>query len=106
MYELNDYVVIVTPNMEANDEWGGEVEVKIAWNADNQLDNEDHMMMVHVTHMLAASLELAETDNAFAKQLTDVVERRLRDEAEEETIVESTDGNVIRINFNKTAGTA
>ena len=37
MYDLNDYVVIISPALE-EDVWRGDVEVKIAWSADNDLE--------------------------------------------------------------------
>ena len=44
MYDLNDYVVIISPALE-EDVWRGDVEVKIAWSADNDLEEEDTMLL-------------------------------------------------------------
>lgn len=105
MYDLNDYILIVSPIMEA-DGWRGDVEVKIAWSADNQLDDEDHTMLLHVTHMLAAGLELAEDNDSFAQMLSNIVKRRLNQENEDDVLIEQEDGNVVRVNFGKTLGSA
>ncbi len=105
MYDLNDYVVIISPAIE-DEVWRGDVEVKIAWNGDNDLEQEDHSMMLHVTHMLAAALELAETDENVAHRLTNIVKNRLEAEDDDEVVVEREDGNVIRINFGNTQGSA
>ncbi len=106
MYDLNDYVVIVSPTVE-DGAWMGDVEVKIAWNGDNDLDDNDHSMMLHVTHMLAAALELAEVDENVAHRLTNIVKIRSEDEDEDQAVdIEREDGNVIRINFGKTQGSA
>ena len=106
MYDLNDYVVIVSPTVE-DDTWQGDVEVKIAWNGDNDLDDSDHSMMLHVTHMIAAALELAEVDETVAERLTKIVKVRCREEDDDQSVdIEREDGNVIRINFGKTQGSA
>ena len=106
MYDLNDYVVIISPAME-DDVWAGDVEVKIAWSADNDLEQEDHTMLLHVTHMLAAALELAEDNDSFALMLSNIVKRRLEEQDNpDEVVVEQEDGNVVRVNFGKTLGSA
>lgn len=85
----------------------GDVEVKIAWNGDNDLEGDDHTMMLHVTHMLAAALELAEVDDVVAQRLTNIVKVRCEAEEDEQTVdIEKDDGNVIRLNFGKTQGSA
>ena len=105
VYDLNDYVVIISPALE-EDVWRGDVEVKIAWSADNDLEEEDHTMLLHVTHMVAAALELAEQNDSFARTLTSIVERRLSSEDEDDVVVKREDGNVVRVNFGKTLGSA
>ena len=105
MYDLNDYVVIISPAIE-EDVWCGDVEVKIAWSADNDLEEEDHTMLLHVTRMVAAALELAEQNASFARTLTNIVERRLSSEDEDDVVVKREDGNVVRVNFGKTLGSA
>ena len=106
MYDLNDYIVIISPAME-DEVWRGDVEVKIAWSADNDLEQEDHTMLLHVTHMLAAALELAEDNDSFALMLSEIVKRRLEEQDNpDEVVVEQEDGNVVRVNFGKTLGSA
>lgn len=105
MYDLNDYIVILSPAME-DDVWAGDVEVKIAWSADNDLEQEDHTMLLHVTHMLAAALELAEDNDNFALMLSNIVKRRLEEQNSEDVVIEQEDGNVVRVNFGKTLGSA
>lgn len=105
MYDLNDYVVIISPAME-DEVWRGDVEVKIAWSADNDLEDEDHTMLLHVTHMLAAALELAEDNDSFAVMLSNIVKRRLEQQDADDVVVEQEDGNVVRVNFGKTLGSA
>ena len=105
MYDLNDYVVIISPAME-EDVWAGDVEVKIAWSADNELEQEDHTMLLHVTHMLAAALELAEDNDNFARMLSEIVKRRLEEQNSDDVVIEQEDGNVVRVNFGKTLGSA
>lgn len=105
MYDLNDYVVIISPSIE-DGSWMGDVEVKIAWNGDNDLELEDHSMMLHVTHMIAAALELAEVDEIVAQRLTNIVKVRCDDEDDQSVDIQQDDGNVIKINFGKTQGSA
>ena len=105
MYDLNDYIVIISPAME-DEIWRGDVEVKIAWSADNELEQEDHTMLLHVTHMLAAALELAEDNDSFARMLSDIVTRRLEEQDSDDVVIEQEDGNVVRVNFGKTLGSA
>ena len=89
-----------------DDVWAGDVEVKIAWSADNDLEQEDHTMLLHVTHMLAAALELAEDNDNFALMLSNIVKRRLEEQNSEDVVIEQEDGNVVRVNFGKTLGSA
>lgn len=105
MYDLNDYIVIISPAME-DEVWRGDVEVKIAWSADNDLEQEDHTMLLHVTHMLAAALELAEENNSFALMLSSIVKKRLDEQGSDDVVIEQEDGNVVRVNFGKTLGSA
>ena len=105
MYDLNDYIVIISPAME-DEVWRGDVEVKIAWSADNDLEQEDHTMLLHVTHMLAAALELAEDNDSFARMLSEIVKRRLEEQNSDDVVIEQEDGNVVRVNFGKTLGSA
>ena len=105
MYDLNDYIVIISPAME-EDIWAGDVEVKIAWSADNDLEEEDHTMLLHVTHMLAAALELAEENDSFALMLSNIVKKRLDEQGSDDVVIEQEDGNVVRVNFGKTLGSA
>ena len=86
--------------------WRGDVEVKIAWSADNELEQEDHTMLLHVTHMLAAALELAEDNDNFARMLSEIVKRRLEEQNSDDVVIEQEDGNVVRVNFGKTLGSA
>ena len=86
MYDLNDYIVIISPAME-DDVWAGDVEVKIAWSADNDLEQEDHTMLLHVTHMLAAALELAEDNDNFALMLSNIVKRRLEEQNSDDVVI-------------------
>jgi len=105
LYDLNDYIVIISPAME-DEVWRGDVEVKIAWSADNDLEQEDHTMLLHVTHMLAAALELAEDNDSFARMLSEIVKRRLEEQNSDDVVIEQEDGNVVRVNFGKTLGSA
>ena len=105
MYDLNDYVVIISPAME-DEVWRGDVEVKIAWSADNDLEQEDHTMLLHVTHMLAAALELAEDNDSFALMLSNIVKKRLEEQGSDDVVIKQEDGNVVRVNFGKTLGSA
>lgn len=105
MYDLNDYIVIISPAMD-DEVWRGDVEVKIAWSADNELEQEDHTMLLHVTHMLAAALELAEDNDNFARMLSEIVKRRLEEQNSDDVVIEQEDGNVVRVNFGKTLGSA
>ena len=105
MYDLNDYIVIISPAME-DEVWRGDVEVKIAWSADNDLEQEDHTMLLHVTHMLAAALELAEDNDSFALMLSNIVKKRLEEQHSDDVVIEQKDGNVVRVNFGKTVGSA
>ena len=105
MYDLNDYIVIISPAME-DEVWRGDVEVKIAWSADNDLEQEDHTMLLHVTHMLAAALELAEDNDSFALMLSNIVKKRLEEQGSDDVVIKQEDGNVVRVNFGKTLGSA
>ena len=108
--DANEYGVFLKPTFD-DGEWTGEVEVQIAFADENDLDDEGHEVLVQVVAMMAASVELMETDHEIANRLMNIVDRRYPQEQKSEisqlTTDVEVDGNVIRFDFNsKTKGSA
>lgn len=106
--DKNQFGVFLTPTL-VEGEWTGEVEVNLAFADNNDLDDDCNEMLVQVIAMMAASVELMETDSAIADRLMDIVDRRYPQSSEKEQLTKDIeiDGNVIRFDFNsKTKGNA
>lgn len=105
----NEYAVFLTPTFDKG-EWTGEIEVNIAFADENDLDDEGHDILVQVVAMMAASVELMETDREVATRLMNIVDRRYPETSGEKKQLTNDieiDGNVIRFDFNsKTKGNA
>lgn len=98
--DKNQFGVFLTPTL-VEGEWTGEVEVNLAFADNNDLDDDCNEMMVQVIAMMAASVELMETDRAIADRLMDIVDRRYPQSSEKEQLTKDIeiDGNVIRFDF-------
>ena len=110
--DANEYGVFLKPTFD-DGQWTGEVEVQIAFADENDLDDEGHEVLVQVVAMMAASVELMETDHEIANRLMNIVDRRYPQEEEQQseksqlTTDFEVNGNVIRFDFNsKTKGNA
>lgn len=109
--------ILLNPTIE-NDEWTGDVEVNIAFSEDVLKDEDDEMIMMNVLQMMASSLELMETDEAVARKLAAIVERRLEEQnaavahgdndLDNMRIAKAVDGddNIIHLSFVKSVGSA
>lgn len=109
--------ILLSPTIE-NDEWTGDVEVNIAFSEDVLKDEDDEMIMMNVLQMMASSLELMETDEAVARKLAAIVERRLEEQnaavahgdndLDNMRIAKAVDGddNIIHLSFVKSVGSA
>ncbi len=104
----NQFGVFLNPTMK-DGEWTGEVEVNLAFADSNDLDDDSNDILVQVITMMAASIELMETDHEIANRLLSIVDRRYPEPSRKKQLTKDIeiDGNVIRFDFNsKTKGNA
>lgn len=106
--DKNQFGVFLNPTMK-DGEWTGEIEVNLAFADNNDLDEDSNEVLVQLIAMMAASIELMETDHDIANRLHNIVDRRYPQPREKQQLTKDIeiDGNVIRFDFNsKTKGNA
>ena len=113
MFEFSeeDFVVRIRPTVIDN-EWTGEIDIAIITSAENNLEDESYMQMMHFTKMMCATVPLMEINegmrdfvhNYVVEEIDNMVESVLE---EQEVTVTQEDGNVVRLNFGtRTKGSA
>jgi hypothetical protein len=107
-----DFIVKVTPHLDKNKNWSGEIYVSIMSSTDNELNDKDFNDLMFLSQMIASSIPLMENDEYYREVLADYVneyiyERDLETIDDNEEMSYDKDGNIISINFNtKTRGNA
>lgn len=101
----NDFVICLSPKLEADGKWHGDLGVSVETIEDNDLDAEDYFHMMQLATMVAASINLLEESPEFRHAIMKQIKKLEsmyddEDEGEEETpSIMSTEENVIKVNF-------
>ena len=101
----NDFIICLSPKVEADGKWGGDLGVSVETLDDNGLDEEDYFHMMQLTTMIAATVNLLEDSVEFRHAVMKEVEKLEKmyegeDDIEEDTSsILSTEDNVIKVRF-------
>tara|TARA_R100001015_G_C4419523_1_gene20652 strand:+ start:71 stop:409 length:339 start_codon:yes stop_codon:yes gene_type:complete len=105
MYKPNayDFTIIVSPILDKQSNWTGEVGLKIAMDNNNPLNDDDFEGMVNFTRQICASVPLMEENKMFRDATEQIANKHLPVNellGDKELTVEDNDGNVIHVDFN------
>jgi len=111
-FSEEDFVVRIRPSV-IDKEWTGEIDIAIITSAQNELDDESYMQMMHFTKMMCATVPLMEMNESMREFVHNYVVEEIDNDIE--TVIENDrdvtvtqeDGNVIRLSFGtRTKGNA
>lgn len=101
-----DFHIRIRPNMD-NGKWDGSIDVAIRTGKDNSLDETDFSDMMHLCHVIVASIPVMEEDDYVQNALLDYVDNYFKYEEEQDDPIIDRDGNIIKLDFDtKTKGNA
>lgn len=99
-FDPNDFVIRISPVVDEEDNWTGELNVGYITMDDNFLKEDDYMHIDVVTNMALSAIPLMEDDLKFRNQLykytTSMLEQQKKKEKPE---VVKDDSNVIQLRF-------
>ena len=101
-FDANDYVVRLSPFLDKNGTWTGELLVGTVTTEENDMSDEDHYNLMQITKLVCASVPAMEEDEQVRNTLVRIAERVEKEESEKEpeSKVESIEENVINVRFN------
>tara|TARA_R100000700_G_C3179067_1_gene155237 strand:+ start:5561 stop:5881 length:321 start_codon:yes stop_codon:yes gene_type:complete len=99
-FDDNDILIRLSPFLDEQDGWTGEVLVGIATSEDNYLSENDYFHIMQLGSMLCAAVPLMEESETFRKMLYEYTQNVLEEERKEKKkkVVEKHD-NIIKVNF-------
>ena len=103
-YSPLDIAIIVTPHLNKDKTWTGEVSLKISMDENNPLSEYDFEGLVDFTRQICASVPLMEENKLFRDEAERLAERYLpHDEMlnSNSLTMKNKDGNVIHVDFKK-----
>jgi hypothetical protein len=99
-FEPNDFIIRISPHVDANNEWDGDIDVGMITTDFNSLNEHDYAHLRMLTEMLISAIPLMETDAEFRNKLFKLVNETFNEIDEEPTTpVAERDGNVVKVNF-------
>ena len=103
-FDPNDYIIRLSPFLDKKGDWTGELMVGTVTTDDNDMSDNDHFQLMHLTEMVCASIPAMEEDDDFRQVLADIVsniQEELKDvEVTAEKKVVTVDDNIINVKFN------
>jgi hypothetical protein len=100
-FDANDYIVRLSPFLDKNGTWTGELLVGTVTTEENNMSDDDHYNLMQITKMVCAAVPGMEEDEYIRNTLTSIAERvEAEEEKPEKPKVQSVEENVISVNFN------
>ena len=97
-FDPNDFIIRLSPDVDQDDRWTGDISVSMATTDYNALDNDDFTHLNMLCDMLICAIPLMESDAGFRNKLFSMVSKTFEDKIPEPTI-DSVNGNVVKVNF-------
>ena len=99
-FDANDYIIRLSPFLDEQGNWTGELMVGSVTTGENSMTDEDHFSLMQLTQLVCASVPALEESEQVRTILTNIVEDISYDEPEVvESKVQEVKENVIRVNF-------
>lgn len=96
-FNPNDFVIRISPDVDDNGDWTGDLTVGMLTTDDNTMKAEDFAHLKVLTDMLIAAIPLMEQDPEVRRKLFRIVDTI--DDEEEKPLIAERDGNVVKVNF-------
>lgn len=96
-FNPNDFVIRISPEINDEGDWTGDLTVGMLTTDDNTMKAEDFAHLKVLTDMLIAAIPLMEQDPEVRRKLFRIVDTI--DNEEEKPLIAERDGNVVRVNF-------
>jgi len=100
-FSPNDFIIRISPFIDDQGAWTGELHVGSCTTDENTLSDEDYINLMQLTHMLLAAIPAME-DNDFVRELLNKYAKSSLEEDKKKNPkrrLESIDGNVINVDF-------
>ena len=102
-FEPNDFVIRISPILDGEDNWTGELNVGYITMDENFLKEDDYTHVDIVTNMAVSSIPLMEDDLKFRDQLYNYTASVLKQQKERKKPEVIKDGsNIIQLDFSST----
>ena len=96
-FNPNDFVIRISPDVDDNGDWTGDLSVGMLTTDDNTMKADDFAHLKMLTDMLIAAIPLMEQDHEVRRKLFRIVDTI--DDEEEKPLIKERDGNVVKVNF-------
>ena len=97
-FNPNDFVIRISPEVDSQGDWTGDLSVGMLTTDDNNMKKEDYVHLRVLTDMLIAAIPLMEEDADVRRKLFKYVDELNQDE-ETKPLITERDGNVVKVNF-------
>lgn len=97
-FNPNDFVIRISPEVDSQGDWTGDLSVGMLTTDDNNMKKEDYVHLRVLTDMLIAAIPLMEEDADVRRKLFRYVDELNQDE-ETKPLITERDGNVVKVNF-------
>lgn len=103
-FKPNDFVIRISPIMDSDDTWTGELNVGYLTMDENYMKEDDYAHVDIVTNMTLSSIPLMEEDLEFRSKLykytLDALSETPEEHVKKVTTEHEDDSNVIKLRFN------
>lgn len=103
-FNPNDYIIRLSPFLDKQGDWTGELMVGTVTTDDNNMNDNDHFQLMHLTQMVCASIPAMEDDDDVRQVLADIVDTIQEDLKDTDTVEDNkvidVNENVINVKFN------
>ena len=99
-FDPNDFIIRISPFLDEQGKWTGELLVGNTTTDENYLDDDDYLNLMRLVHMVLASVPAMEENEMIREVLYKYAESVQKEEQEKIPKVTSKQGsNVIELNF-------
>jgi len=97
-FEPNDFIVRITPLLDENHAWTGELRIGSITTDDNNLSDDDYSHLMYIVTLLSSAVPLMEEDAEFRQKLNLHAQNNIKPVDTKPTI-ESVKDNVVKLKF-------
>tara|TARA_R110000751_G_scaffold15799_1_gene50815 strand:+ start:564 stop:896 length:333 start_codon:yes stop_codon:yes gene_type:complete len=100
-FRPNDYIIRISPFVDEDGIWTGELQVGSCTTDENNLKDDDYINLMQLTYMILAAIPAMEEDDYVREVLHKHAKGSLEEEKNKtpKRKLESIDGNIINVNF-------